>query len=436
MTSGVPRGCGAGVKPLYFNLCDLDAAWGVAVEAVAAAGALTSVVLLVFLVGVRPLVGDRQRRRTLPLLAAFTLCTLGLFGLALAFVAGRDFVTCAARRFVFGVLFAGCLACLATHGLWLALLGGGGGSAGSARGPRGWLLGLGGLALWLVEVMVNTEWLILTLLRSPLSPPAAGPDLSCSVANQDFVAALVYVMALLLAAVATAVGALTRKDGGGRWRRDGAALLSAALLTAALWAAWVGMYVYGNRALGRGDWDDPTVAVALVANGWAFLLLYVVPEAVWLLDAGGRGRGARDEEEEEDEDEDAERAVYPARGALDYGRDRTAAAAAAAVHNLYMDNAAFCVDEPKGEEPVPEAPPTPQGPRPGPLRRGVYQPTEMALIHKGLTYTDFHKNAGTMASAPAINKETPSPTIAWPLPPPSVLRHADSGNALNRKPLW
>ncbi|CAL8310728.1 unnamed protein product [Arctogadus glacialis] len=428
MTSGVPRGCGAAVKPLYFNLCDLDAAWGVAVEAVAAAGALTSFVLLVFLAGIRPLVGDRQRRATLPLLVAFTLCTLGLFGLALAFVAGRDFVTCAARRFVFGVLFAGCLACLATHGLWLALLGGG------SRGPRGWLLGLGGLALWLVEVMVNAEWLILTLLRSPPSPPAATvappADLSCSIANQDFVAALVYVMALLLAAVATAAAALAQKDGR-RWRRDGALLLSTGLLTAALWAAWVGMYVYGNRALGRGDWDDPTVAVALVANGWAFLLLYVVPET-WLLDAG---RGAREEEEEEEEEEegsDAERAVYPARGALDYGRDdRTPA-----VHNLYMDNAAFCAEEPKGEEPVPEAPVTPEGPRPGPLRRGVYQPTEMALIHKGLTYTDFHKNAGTMASAPAMNKETPSPSLAWPLPPPSVLRHADSGNALNRKPLW
>ncbi|CAL8310730.1 unnamed protein product [Arctogadus glacialis] len=356
MTSGVPRGCGAAVKPLYFNLSARHAA---------PAG------------GLQP------------------CCTLGLFGLALAFVAGRDFVTCAARRFVFGVLFAGCLACLATHGLWLALLGGG------SRGPRGWLLGLGGLALWLVEVMVNAEWLILTLLRSPPSPPAATvappADLSCSIANQDFVAALVYVMALLLAAVATAAAALAQKDGR-RWRRDGALLLSTGLLTAALWAAWVGMYVYGNRALGRGDWDDPTVAVALVANGWAFLLLYVVPET-WLLDAG---RGAREEEEEEEEEEgsDAERAVYPARGALDYGRDdRTPA-----VHNLYMDNAAFCTEEPKGEEPVPEAPVTPEGPRPGPLRRGVYQPTEMALIHKGLTYTDFHKNAGTMASAPAMNK--------------------------------
>ncbi|CAL8266073.1 unnamed protein product [Gadus morhua 'NCC'] len=418
MTSGVPRGCGAGVKPLYFNLCDLDAAWGVAVEAVAAAGALTSFVLLVFLLGIWPLVGDRQRRRMLHLLVAFTLCTLGLFGLALAFVVGRDSTTCAARRFLFGVLFAGCLACLVTHGLWLALLGGG--SAGGGRGPRGWLLGLGGLALWLVEVMVNAEWLIITLLRSPLSPPAVTPDLSCSIANQDFVTALVYVMALLLAAVATAVAALAQKDG--RWRRDGALLLSTGLLTAALWAAWIGMYVYGNGALGRGDWDDPTVAVALVANGWAFLLTYVVPET-WLLDPG-QGGG-------EEEGLDAEHAVYPARSALDYGPDRTPA-----VHNLYMDNAAFSMEEPKGEEPLPEAPPAPEGPRPGHLRRGVYQPTEMALIHKGLTYTDFHKNAGTMASAPAMNKETPSPSLAWPLPPPSVLRHADSGNALNRKPLW
>ncbi|GLD57645.1 G-protein coupled receptor family C group 5 member C-like protein [Lates japonicus] len=60
------------------------------------------------------------------------------------------------------------------HGLWLALL------ERRGRGPRSWMLCLGALGLWLVEVIINTEWLIITVVRSPLSGVVV-PDLSCSI---------------------------------------------------------------------------------------------------------------------------------------------------------------------------------------------------------------------------------------------------------------
>ncbi|CAL8274776.1 unnamed protein product [Lota lota] len=408
-STGAPRGCGPSIKPIYFNLCDLDTAWGVAVEAVGAAGVVTSLVLLVFLVGILPFVADGQRRRLVPLQAAFTAFTLGLFGLALAFIAGRDFTTCAARRFVFGVLFAGCLACLVTHGWWVTLLGRGRGE------PRCSALYLGALALWLVEVIVNAEWLTITAGRPPPAP--LGPDLSCGIANQDFVMALIYVMVLLLAAVLAAAASLAQKAR--RWRRDGAFILATGALTAALWAAWISVYVYGNQAAGNADWDDAAIAIALVSNAWVFLVLYAIPEAC-LLSQGEAGQ-------EEEEQPDGDHGPYPARSSLDNGPDRSQ------VHrNICLDNAAMALDEPK----TPVTPVTPDGPKPGLLRRGVYQPTEMALITKGLTYSDFHQNTGLpMASAPPLNTDTSLPSLAWP-PPPAGLRHVDSGDGLNRKALW
>ncbi|CAL8304019.1 unnamed protein product [Merluccius merluccius] len=329
MTStAAPRGCGASVDPLYYNLCDLDTVWGVAVEVIAAAGAMTSFVLILILVGSLPFATNRRRKTALPLQAAFLVFTLGLFGLTLAFVAGRDSATCAARRFVFGVLFAGCLACLVMHGWWLWALGRGGG--GDAQ-PGGWVLYAGALALWLVEVIVNTEWLIVTVVRTPLG---LAPGLACGVANQDFVMALVYVMCLLLAAVLMAVPSLAHKDK--EWHRDGAFILATGLVTGAIWAAWIAMYVYGNGAVGKAGWDDATIAIALVCNAWVFVVLYAVPE-VCLLSEAVPGT----EEEEEQPDGDLQ-VVYAAARSAEPSHSQVQ-------QNVYMDNKAFAMEEPSAD---------------------------------------------------------------------------------------
>lgn len=234
---------------------------------------------------------------------------------------GRSCASCAARRFLFGVLFAGCFACLTTHGLWLLLLGR------REQGPSGCLLCLGALAVWLVEVIINTEWLIITLVRRPAGSVAV-PDFACSTANLDFVMSLVYVMVLLLAAVLLPFPALVHK----RWRQDAAFILTTGLFTMAIWIAWMLMYVHGNRVVGNPSWDDPTLAVAVVTNAWVFLFFYTIPEICLLTK----------------EDPDQEELQYldhvcPPRSLV---YDGVRKEAEAAHKNVCVENPAFSVDEP------------------------------------------------------------------------------------------
>lgn len=316
-----PEGCGSGVSSVYYNLCDLATVWGIVAEALATAGVVTSFLLLLVLAASLRLATDEKRKATAFLQAGVLAFTLGLFGLTFAFIVGRYSATCAARRFLFGVLFAGCLACLMMHGAWLLLLGRRG------RGPRSWMVSLGALALWLVEVVINTEWLIITLVRSPAGDGALA-DLSCSIANMDFVASLTYVMVLLLAVVLMPFPSLAHK----RWRRDAAFILTTGVSTAAIWVAWILMYTHGNRAVGNPSWDDPTLAVAVVTNAWVFLFFYTIPQLCLLT--------KEDPDQEEPQDLDQ---VYPPRG-LVYNSVRKEAEAAR--HSVYMDNKAFTMDEP------------------------------------------------------------------------------------------
>ncbi|XP_069005116.1 G-protein coupled receptor family C group 5 member C-like isoform X1 [Embiotoca jacksoni] len=352
--TSAPKGCGSSISSVYYNLCDLTTVWGVVVEAIAAAGVVTSFVLFIILMASLPFVTDKKRKGMVALQASILVFTLGLFGLTFAFIMGRYTTSCAARRFLFGVLFSGCLACLAMHGLWLALL------QRRGRGPRSWMLCLGALGLWLVEVIINTEWLIITVVRSPPRGVTV-PDLSCSIANQDFVMALIYVMALLLAVVLMAVPSLTHKRK--QWRRDGAFILVTGLFTLAIWVAWIAMYIHGNRMYGNPSWDDPTLAVAVVSNAWVFLFLYTIPEICSLTQ--------EDPEQEQSHEGDH---IYPAMSLV---YDTILKEPEATHQNVYMENSAFSMDEPLT---VPVEPVSPYGVYNGKLRSCVYQPTELALI--------------------------------------------------------
>ncbi|KAM9346645.1 G-protein coupled receptor family C group 5 member C-like [Symphorus nematophorus] len=358
--ASAPKGCGPGISSIYYNLCDLTKVWGIVVEAVAAAGVVTSFILFVILVASLPFVTDKKRKAMVALQAGILIFTLGLFGLTFAFIVGQYSTSCSARRFLFGVLFSGCLACLAMHGLWLALL------QRRVRGPRCWMLCLGALGLWLVEVIINTEWLVITVVRG--QPGVANvPDQSCSIANQDFVTSLIYVMVLLLTVVVMPVPSLTHKHK--QWRRDGAFILVTGLFTLAIWVAWIVMYLHGNRTATNPSWDDPTLAVAVVSNAWVFLILYAIPEICLLTQ--------EDPDQEQPHDED----VYPARS-LAY--DNILKEPEPPNQNMYIENKAFTMDEPST---VPTKPVSPYGAYNG-LRSGVYQPTEIALIAKGLTKMD------------------------------------------------
>lgn len=317
--SSAPQGCGPHVDSLYYNLCDLRAAWGVVLEAFAAAGSVFSVVLLLSLLASLPFMLGKHRRGSVALHAFLLVFTAGLFCLTFAFIVGKDFATCASRRFLFGVLFAGCFSCLLMQSVRVNIL------TRKLSGPRTWLLCLGALGLWLVEVIINAEWLIITVVRHPQGP-LNGTATPCSIANEDFAAALVYVMALLLAAVVSSVAVMAGKHRQGKW--EGVCILLAALLSVGIWVAWVVMYVYGNGVHGAPTWDDPTLAVALVANAWVFLVFYSIPELCCL--------GSEDDPQESYRED-----LYPSR-AVGYETMLKEHSS----QNVFMENKAFSMDEP------------------------------------------------------------------------------------------
>ncbi|KAL7860986.1 hypothetical protein AOLI_G00173350 [Acnodon oligacanthus] len=265
--STAPEGCPSSIDPRYYTLCDLKAVWGIVVEAFASAGILTSFLLLLVMVSSLPFVTDRRRKSVLALQITFLIFSLGLFGLSFAFIMGQDSTTCTARRFVFGVLFAGCFACLLMHSLWLALL------DRNKKCPQGWPFWLGALGLWLVEVIINTEWMIITQMPQDNSAVIRGV---CDITNKDFTMALIYVMVLLVAVVLTAVLSITHTHK--PFRRDALYILLTGLLSFSIWLVWIVMYIHGNKILQHSNWDNATLAIALVSNGWVFLLIYTIPE--------------------------------------------------------------------------------------------------------------------------------------------------------------
>uniref|UniRef100_A0A7M4FQT8 G protein-coupled receptor class C group 5 member C n=1 Tax=Crocodylus porosus TaxID=8502 RepID=A0A7M4FQT8_CROPO len=310
-------------------------------------GIVTSFVLAIVLVASLPFAQDPRKRSLVGTQVVFLLGTLGLFCLAFAFVVGRDFSTCAARRFLFGVLFAACFSCLLAHALSLNLL------ARRNRAPRGWATFAVAVALAAVEAIINAEWLLITVARNG----GAAPD-PCAVANEDFVLALLYVMLLLLAAFVAAWPPLCGRHA--HWRKHAVFILLTAALSAAVWVVWIVMYVYGNRQRGTPGWDDPTLAVALVANASVFLLLYAIPEVTHVTRPGP-------EQAYEDDG-------YPTRGV---GYETILKEHKA--QSMFVENKAFSMDEPaSAKKPV-----SPYSGYNGQLLTSVYQPTEMALMHKG-----------------------------------------------------
>ncbi|XP_072312638.1 G-protein coupled receptor family C group 5 member C isoform X2 [Eucyclogobius newberryi] len=355
--STVPRGCGSNVDSLYYNLCDLNAVWGVVVEAFAAAGVVFSFVLFIATLASIPFTRDKNRRSSIALHTFFLIATCGLFCLTFAFIVGKDFATCASRRFLFGVLFAGCFACLLMQGVRLNFL------VRRNSGPPSWVLCLGMLGLWLVEVIINTEWLIITIVRNPLAPlngtiiglATATP---CNIANKDFVMALIYVMTLILASFVASLAIMCGKHK--QWKLEGVSILITTLLSIFIWIAWIVMYVFGNGRTGGPTWDDPTLAIALVANAWVFLVAHTMPEICCLAD-------------EEEEEQGLGQDLYPSRavGYEDILKEPSP-------QNLYMENKAFSMEEPSHVS----KPLSPYSGYTGQLRTAVYQPTELALISK------------------------------------------------------
>uniref|UniRef100_A0A8C3WFP7 G protein-coupled receptor class C group 5 member C n=1 Tax=Catagonus wagneri TaxID=51154 RepID=A0A8C3WFP7_9CETA len=358
--SQAPPGCSPDLSPLYYNLCDRSGAWGIVLEAVAGAGVVTAFVLTIILVASLPFVQDTKKRSLLGTQVFFLLGTLGLFCLVFACVVKPDFSTCASRRFLFGVLFAICFSCLVAHVVALNLL------VRKNHGPRGWVIFTVALLLSLVEVIINAEWLIITLVRGgggEAGPPGNGSAgwaataSPCAIANVDFVMALIYVMLLMLCAFAGAWPALCGRFR--RWRKHAGFVLLTTATSVAIWVVWIVMYTYGNRQHNSPSWDDPTLAIALAANAWAFVLFYVIPEVSQVTKASPEQSYQGD--------------LYPTRGV---GYETILKEQKG--QSMFVENKAFSMDEPaSGKRPV-----SPYSGYNGQLLTSVCQPTEMTLMHK------------------------------------------------------
>ncbi|XP_061556612.1 G protein-coupled receptor, class C, group 5, member Ba isoform X2 [Phycodurus eques] len=263
-SEALPPGCGWGPGRPYTLLCDLDAVWGVAVEGVAAGGTLVAVLLASVLLCRLRRIGEADKRSGAGPVLLLLLGVVGLFGLSFAYLIERDESLCLLRRALWGLLFAVCFSCLLVQGVRLHRVGR------EHRSPGG--CALTGLALGLsaVQGIIAAEWLLLTVLREGRA--------ACQYLPMDFSLACSYVLALLLAALTSAALALCGKTR--QWRCNAVWLLVTCLLSLLLWVAWVGFYLYGNAWLGKSpEWNEPALAVALVAQGWLLLIFHAIPEA-------------------------------------------------------------------------------------------------------------------------------------------------------------
>uniref|UniRef100_A0A3B4AW28 G-protein coupled receptors family 3 profile domain-containing protein n=1 Tax=Periophthalmus magnuspinnatus TaxID=409849 RepID=A0A3B4AW28_9GOBI len=265
------RGCGTGLDPVYRYLCDRRAAWGIVLETFAASGFLLSIGLLIGLV-VWLLCTCTKRQSgniggAVVCMSMFLLATAGIFGITFAFIIQLTPQTCPTRLFLFGVLFALAFSCLLAR--CLALLGFG--------AARGW--GETGVALGLfaVQIIIATQWLIIVLLRD------RNP---CEYSQEEFVMLLIYVLCLLFISLVIYSGPSNQTG-------NIQTMLLAFTLVASgcIWVVWIAMFTRGNREIEKQPlWDDPVLSIALVCNGWVFLMGHGLSQVAFLCSAEARAK--------------------------------------------------------------------------------------------------------------------------------------------------
>ncbi|XP_054614571.1 retinoic acid-induced protein 3 [Dunckerocampus dactyliophorus] len=276
----VVAGCGEGLNVLYRFLCDRKAAWGIVLETLAASGFLFSVLLLLGLLiwSLWIYISIQHQRSniggTVACMSLFLLSTAGIFATTFSFIVSLSPDTCPARLFLFGVVFSLAFSCLLAR--CLALLG--------FAAARGW--GEAGMAvgLFIVQVIIATEWLILVLVRD---------EMPCHYSQEEFVMLQIYVLCLLAISLILSAHFLCRScftysynyaGATHQQSRQQAVLLFLTLsLSAGIWVVWITMLSRGNTLLGRQpQWDDPVLALTLVANGWVLLMGHGLSQMAFL----------------------------------------------------------------------------------------------------------------------------------------------------------
>ncbi|NWS71793.1 RAI3 protein, partial [Crotophaga sulcirostris] len=268
-TSPPPQGCGS-INGDYYRLCDTQQAWGIVLESLAAAGVLVTIFLICSLFFLICKVQDNSKRHMISVYFFFLLGTLGIFGLTFAFIIKLNEKTRPTRFFLFGVIFALCFSCLLTHACNLNKL---------VRGRKcfSWpVLLLLIVSFALVQVVISIEYLVTMLVNQK----EHFLNMSAEETKKDFVLLLIYV--LFLIALTFLVSMFTFCGSYKSWKRHGAHIFVTVLFSIAIWVVWITMLMKGNEVLSKPSWDDPVVAIALVSNGWIFLIMYIVPEICFL----------------------------------------------------------------------------------------------------------------------------------------------------------
>lgn len=276
----VVPGCGAGLHPVYNYLCDRRAAWGIVLETLASSGFLFSMILLVGLLiwALWIHVSSRQQHSNIGGMVAsmtmFLLATAGIFGITFSFIIRLTDQTCPTRLFLFSVLFSLAFSCLLAR--CLALLG--------FAATRGWGEPAVALGLFIVQVIISTQWLILVLVRD---------QKPCEYSQEEFVMLQIYVLCLLAISLILSMHFLSRSCSTYSYNYAGAThqqsrqqavlLCLTLLLSSAIWVVWIIMIIRVNSELGhRPRWDDPVLSITLVANGWVLLMGHGLSQVAFL----------------------------------------------------------------------------------------------------------------------------------------------------------
>ncbi|CAJ0947721.1 unnamed protein product [Ranitomeya imitator] len=253
----------------YIFLCSAQDAWGIVLETLAAAGVLFTIALMLALLIMVPRICDNAKRALVPIQFIFLIGTLGIFGLTFAFIIRLNAQTCPTRFFLFGVLFAICFSCLLVHASKLVRLVRGG------LGMSWWVMLITVISLSFVQIIIAILYVAIYLGRNMVQCNLATANLPAR--NLDFVLILIYVLALM--AVTFIVSMIAMCGLCTYWKRHSVHIYVTMFFSIGIWVAWISMLLRGNISLGTNpQWDDPVRAIALVANGWVFLIMYMVPE--------------------------------------------------------------------------------------------------------------------------------------------------------------
>lgn len=260
-----PNGCG-NIGSDYYLLCDTDKDWGIVLESLATAGAVVAIILIFVLLFLICKTQDNTRRSLIPVQFLFLLGTLGIFGLTFAFIIRLNETTAPTRFFLFGVLFALCFACLLAHAFDLIKL---------VRGRTP----LSALVLLVITISLTIVQIIIAIQYVAINITAlkALKDEMDEERRNDFLLLLIYV--LFLMALLFVVSLFVFCGSYKRWKRHGAHIFVTILFSVGIWVVWITMLMRGRpESVKRPDWDDPVISIALVVNGWVFLVMYMVPE--------------------------------------------------------------------------------------------------------------------------------------------------------------